>query len=415
MPSVLVNNIGELITLEPLAKEQRASRVKQSDLASTRDAWIFFDEGKVHSSGAGPAPRKFLADPAIQQVDAQQKLVTPGFIDSHTHPIFFGNRSHEFKMRLDGMSYQEIAQQGGGIMATVKATREASDEQLLTQTLKHLKKFLEYGVSTVEAKSGYGLTPSEEIRHLRILKQAASKTKQKLKLTCLALHAIPKEYPSASEYIAAVCEELLPAVAKEQLADYVDAFIENGYFSSNDCVPYFNKAKELGLKIRLHADEFSDALAAQTAADWSAASADHLQFASKEGLSAMSKQGVVACILPGTSLYTAIPFTSGRRLADAGCAVSIATDFNPGSCNLSNLPMLAILAGLHGKLYSWEVIAGITFVPAYSLSLSLQKGALAKGFDADFCIHDFNGLDEWLADFGKTKPKEVWLGGVRQH
>ncbi|NRA45968.1 MAG: imidazolonepropionase [Oligoflexales bacterium] len=413
MPSFLLKNIGELVSLSPLAEEQRFIHLREDDLGSIKDAWLYCEDGKVVDFGQSPPPESLLNSSSTHQIDAKQGLVLPGFVDSHTHPIFFGNRSNEFKMRLDGVSYQEIAERGGGIMATVRASREASDEQLLAETLKHFKQFLAHGVTTVEAKSGYGLSPDEEIRHLRVLKKAAVQTDQEVKITCLALHAIPKEYASASTYVSAVCEHLLPIVAQDSLADYVDAFIESGYFSAEDCKPYFKKASELGLGIRVHADEFTDASAAEAAADWKAASADHLQFVSETGLKAMSKKGVVACILPGTSLYTAIPFTSGRRLADADCAVAIASDFNPGSCNLENLPMLAILAGLHGKLKSWEVIAGITLVPALSLGLSKQKRALAKSYDADFCIHDFTSLDEWFADFGRKKPREVWLRGVK--
>ena len=412
--SVLIKNIGELVTLSPLAEQQRFTQLQASDLDCHRNAWLCCRAGKVHSFASGPIPEALLSDPSLPQVDAEENLILPGFVDSHTHPVFCGNRSAEFRMRLDGMSYQEIAQKGGGIMATVRSSRNASDEQLMDQTLKHLKNFLSYGVCTVEAKSGYGLSPEEELRHLKILKEVRTKTKQSIKVSCLALHAIPEEYNSTASYVSAICRELLPDVAKEHLADYVDAFIENGYFSSNECEPYFKKARELGLGIRIHADEFSDANAAKTAAKWQAASADHLQFASSEGLNEMSKSGVVACILPGTSLYTAIPFTSGRRLADAGCAVAIASDFNPGSCKLDNLPMLAILAGLHSKLTSWEVLAGISIVPAFSLGLSKRKGALAEGFDADFSIQQLKTLDDWFADFGRTKPKEVWLSGMRQ-
>lgn len=414
MRSLLITNIGELISLRPLAEEQRVTQLTASDLDSIKDAWLYCEDGKVHSFGSNPIPSSLLVTAPSLQIDANARLLLPGFVDSHTHPVFYGSRSSEFRMRLDGISYQEIAQKGGGIMATVKATQAASDQQLLAKTLEHLNQFLAHGVCTVEAKSGYGLNVGEEIRHLEILQEASKQTKQTLKITCLALHAVPSEFPSASAYVANVCDKLLPIVARNQLAEYVDAFIEQGYFSQADCEPYFKKAKELGLSIRVHADEFSDALGAHTAAKWGAASADHLQFASDQGIAEMCKQGVIACILPGTSLYTAIPFTSGRRLADAGCGVAIASDFNPGSCKLENLPMLAILAGLHGKLRSWEVIAGITMVPALSLGLSKRKGALAKGYDADFSIQQVSSLDEWFADFGRTKPKEVWIGGVKQ-
>ena len=407
--NLLVTNIGALLTLEPLAKENKISGINENDLGLIKDAWMYCEDGKVHSYGSMPVPESIDKISKLDHLDAHESLVLPGFVDSHTHPIFSGSRAHEFKKRLDGSSYQEIAQEGGGIKYTVTATREASNASLMEQTLKNLESFLRNGVTTVEVKSGYGLNVEEELRHLRILNTLRGKVSQKLKITCLALHALHEKHANNSEYIKDVVQNLLPQIAREKLADYVDAFIEEGYFSANECDQYFEQAKHYGLGIRIHADEFSDSKGALTAAKWKAASADHLQFASMEGIEAMAAQKVVATILPGTSLYTAIPFANGRTFISKGCPLAIASDFNPGSCLLKNLPQLAIVAGLQANLRSWEIISGITYVAAHSLGLANQKGALASGFDADFVLCNHKNFEEWLADMGQTPPKQVWI------
>lgn len=413
--NILIKNIGELLTCSPLAREKRAHSISMSDLGRIKDAWLFVSDGKIADFGQGLPPNEIMTGNSVKIIDAEKKLILPGLVDAHTHPLFAGARFQEFSMRLDGKSYQEIASQGGGIQASVEATRIASATTLSHKLQDSLNKFLEFGITTIEVKSGYGLSVQEELRHLQILKDAKSQCKQQLITTCLALHAVPSEYKSSHDYIKVITQELLPLVAERELAQYVDAFIENGYFSAAECEGYFQQAKHLGLKIRIHADEFSDSGAAVTAALYGAASADHLQFANQKGIQAMAEAGVIATVLPGTSLYTAIPFTDASRFTQAKCGVAIATDFNPGSCGIFNLPMLASLAGLHCHLNTAEVIAGVTYAPAKSLDLGAQKGALIQGFDADFLMHPASCIEEWLADMGQTMPDQVWIDGELAH
>jgi imidazolonepropionase len=207
-------------------------------------------------------------------------------------------------------------------------------------------------------------------------------------------------------------EELLPRVHHEQLADAVDAFVEEGYFSPQDCEGFMEKARGLGLAIRVHADEFSNSKAAAAAARWGAKSADHLQCADEAGLRAMAEAGVVATILPGTSLYTGLPFVDARKLFAAGCAVAIASDFNPGSCFIANLPLIASCAAVQCKITPWQLIAALTLVPAFSLGLSRNKGALAAGYDGDFFVHPAAHLEGWCADMGQTPATWVWNKGA---
>jgi len=410
--TTVIENIGELITLSPLVGKAPGP-VSEADLGRVRRAWLALENGKVKAFGeagkGGGAP-----GPITARIDARGGLLMPGLVDSHAHLVFAGSRAGEMAMRLGGATYQEIAANGGGIRSTVTATRGARDDELQLLASARCGRMLTLGVTTLEAKSGYGLSPAEELRHLRILKKVQGGTPQTIRTTCLALHAASPETPGLAAYARQCAEELLPIVAREGLAQWVDAFIEQGYFSVADCEPYVARAQELGLGVRIHADEFSDSGAAAAAARWGAASADHLQFASEEGLKAMAAKGVTATVLPGTSLYTKIPFANARRMADLGCAVAIATDFNPGSCQLDNLAELAGIAAVQGGLRPWEAIAGVTYVPARSLGLGTQKGALAPGFDADFVLyHGLPSADHWLADFGRTLPHTVWIRGTR--
>jgi imidazolonepropionase len=408
MPAAtLLFNIGDLVSLAPLARSQSFAQVKAADLGRLAHSWLFIVKGKVKAFGSMPYPQEF-ASSGVQLVDAKGALVLPGLVDSHTHLLFAGTRSNEFAARLAGSSYQEIAAAGGGIQATVQATRNTSAEELLHLAHKRLKMLRAWGSTSVEVKSGYGLSVHEELRHLEILQTLKQESAQALHITCLALHAVGAGYGSAAAYADAMCKELLPEVHKRQLADGVDAFIEAGYFSIADCAAFMRSAQSYGLQIRVHADEFTNSQGAAAAAAWGAKSADHLQHADEAGLQAMAEKQVVATILPGTSLYTGIPFVAAPKLYAAGCAVAIASDYNPGSCYLGNLPLLASIAGVHCKMSPAQIIAGVTIVPAYSLGLSQSKGALAVGYDADLLLHDAGSVEGWLADMGQTPPREVW-------
>jgi imidazolonepropionase len=406
--SFLLTNISELYTLAPLAKEGRLTRIQIQDLGLTKNAYLAIKNGKIVASGTGEAPNAYST---WKKINAEGRLVLPGFVDSHTHPIYAGTRNNEFLMRMNGASYQEIAEAGGGIKSSMTSTRAASDLDLEQSTLANLKTLLSFGVTAVECKTGYGLSPKEELRLLQILQRCKAKAPQHLYVTCLALHAKSPEYSSFKAYADACEKELLPLVKAEGLADAVDAFIEKGYFSVDDVRDFFIAAKKLGLAIRLHADEFSDAGGGEYAAEIGAVTADHLQFASERSVQRMASSGVIATLLPGSSLYTNIPFTDGSRLIHAGVAVAIASDFNPGSCVINNLSMIATTAAIHGKVPPAAVLAGVTYVPAVSLGLKDKKGALADGFDADFTIWSHKSFADWLADFGREKPRMVYIRG----
>jgi imidazolonepropionase len=409
--AVLVDNCSELITMAPLAERKpKRGLITAEDLGCLQDAWLLIDQGRVIAHGNQPFP---AVNRPLTRIDAGHRLVMPGLVDSHTHPVFGGDRSREFAQRLDGASYQDIAQSGGGIRSTVAQTRAATDADLKANCQQHLQRFLEHGVTTVEVKTGYGQTPEEEYRQLRMLHDLKQTSSQELSVTYLGLHVQPKEFTDTAAFVDDM-SALLERLASEGLAEWVDAFVEQGYFPPEVVEPFMAKAQQLGFKIRIHADEFQDSQAAAAAARWGAFSADHLEEAQPDGLQAMARQGTVAVLLPGTSLYTKIPFTRAQTIRDAGCLMALASDFNPGSCQIDNLPMLTAIGALHCGLSAAEAIAAVTYSAAVALDRESQKGCLNPGYDADFVIQDCQTKDQWLANLGQKKPRAVYIAGKKQ-
>lgn len=409
MDKYVITNIGQLVTLAPLTDtDYPGGVIREAQLGIHEDAWMAVSNGKVINFGTG-IPIKFSD---WKKVDANHSLILPGLVDAHTHPVFAGNRSSEFCRRLDGVSYQQIASEGGGIKYTIEQTRKAPDEILEDLTRERIINALKLGITTQEIKSGYGLSPSEELRHLRIIQQVKHQVSVTIYTTCLALHDLAPEYQDKTTYINQVLDELIPSVIENKLADAFDAFIEQGYYSVEEIEPYLAAVSANGLDIRLHADEFSCAYGAEAAAKWNARSADHLQYSSEDGLKAMALARVFATILPGTSLYTKIPFTNAKTILDTGCSLVIATDFNPGSCQINNLGLLAGVAALHCHVPPATALAAVTYNAACSLGLGECKGSLAPNRDADYLV--FNGMtswQEWLAGFGRKVPNEIYISG----
>lgn len=411
MSDLLVKNIGELLTLDSLASQADTVDIRREHLGLYQEAWLFCSNGKVCDFGTGEGWKQYSSS-ETRVVEAQGQLVLPGLVDSHTHLLYGGDRTGEFAKRLNGMTYSEIAEAGGGIYSSVRDTEKTSDEELLRLALERARGLLSYGVTTLEVKSGYSLTIKEELRQLRLLQELRKRALQFLRITSLPLHAVPKD-KSSQDYIKE-CSELLKLIKKEDLADFVDMFIEKGYYEADECEPFIEEVKSLGFGLKIHADEFTRSGGSVLAAKWGAVSADHLQFASKEDKQSLGKKGVMATLLPGTSLYTKIPFTDGKSFIEEGCQVAVASDHNPGSCQLSNLPMLTSLAALHCGLTAPQALASVTFMGAKALELSHKKGALAKGYDADLQILPFRTHEQWLAAFGEKKPREVFINGIAE-
>lgn len=341
-------------------------------------------------------------DAAVNVIDGQGKWLTPGLIDCHTHLVFGGNRANEFEMRLQGKSYQEIAEAGGGIVSTVKATRAASEEELFQSALPRLKALHQQGVTTVEVKSGYGLDVDTEIKMLKVAGKLAQALPVTVKRTFLGAHALPVEYKDNPEgYIDLVCEQMLPQVAQQNLADTVDVFCENIGFNIKQTERVFASAKKHNLAIKVHAEQLSDLGGTKLAAQYNALSSDHIEFLSDEGVKAMKAADMTAVLLPGAFYFlreTQLPPIQALRAQ--GVPMAIATDANPGSSPICSLQLMLNMACTLFRLTPAEALAGVTCHGAKALGLSTNKGQLAVGYDADIAMWNISQPAELCYQFG---------------
>ena len=330
------------------------------------------------------------------EIDADGALITPGFVDSHTHPIFSGNRAEEFGMRMVGKSYEKIASAGGGIISSIKGIRDASEDQLFEECLERVNFFLSHGTTTIEAKSGYGLTTEDELKSLRVIKRLNEVSKLDIIPTFMGAHAFPPEYEDNHDgYVDLICSEMIPAVAREKLAEYCDVFCERGYFSVENARKILKTAKKHGLKARLHADEFVDSGAAELAAELRAVSADHLMAISDAGIKAMAEKGVIATLLPGTTLFLGKnKYAPGRKMIDSGCELALATDFNPGSCTIQSMPLIISLACLYCGLSIEEAFMATTWNGARALNREKELGVVSTGYQADLLFWELGTIEE---------------------
>lgn len=408
---LLVTHIGQLATLAGVA-EKDGIGVTWDDLGLVENASLLIEDGVI--SFAGPAGD--LADDLAvdQRVDAGGAVAVPGLIDPHTHPCWVGSRHDEFAMRAAGKTYLEISATGGGIRASTRHTRQASQEELIAATDRHLSRMFALGVTTVEAKSGYALTTEGELRTLRAIRRAAEHAPQTVVSTFLGAHAIPSEYRNNAEgYTNVVIHEMLPAVAAEKLAEFCDVFVEEGFFSVDQGRRILLAAKELGLKPKLHADEFKALGGAQLAAEVGAVSADHLMAIDAEGIRALADAGVTATLLPATTLFLGqTTYAPARKLLDAGCRVALSTDFNPGSSHTENLLLVFTLACTQLKMTVPEALAAVTYNAARALDLQTQAGALLPGRRADIVFFDVPDIRAIPYHLAMSDVKWIVAGGT---
>jgi len=375
-----------------------------------QDATLTFESGVVCD---GPN--------AEETIDAQGGVVLPGFIDSHTHLVFAGNRANELEMRANGKTYQEIAANGGGIMSTVKETRAATEQELLELGLKHLTWCLRNGTTTIEAKSGYGLDLETEVHILLALHHVDAAFCESIQDTAgsrviptfLGLHALAPEFVNRQKYVDYIVEEVLKVVAGAKLAQYVDAFIETGYFTPEDATKLATKAKELGLGVRLHVDQLSDGGGAKLAATLGATTADHLEQTSQAGIQALADAGVIPVLLPASVFGLGLTkYPDARAMIDVGLPVVLATDFNPGSSPTPSIPFVMALATRYMKMTPAECLAAVTVNAANSLGLT-DRGQLVAGQKADFSVWPLKDWCEVMQWIDGPRPSQVWANGVR--
>ena len=408
MPETLaVVNCSQLVTLAGARRPRAGGDLRQ--LSIIEDGALLIRGDRIEAAGRRREIEGLITGDC-EIVDAGRRVVMPGFVDAHTHPVFAGIRANEFEQRTTGASYREIAARGGGIRSTVRATRTASLADLVKAGKRYAQWFLRCGTTTIEAKSGYGLTIEDELKILRAIKQLNSETPLSYVPTFLGAHDIPSEYKSRrATYVSLVVNEMLPRVAEEKLAEYCDVFCEEGVFTTEESWQILSAARCHGLGLRVHADQLSLSGGAKLAAELSAATADHLEHADAQGILALKTAKVQPVLLPG-SVYAlgSNQYPAAREMIDAGLAVVLATDFNPGSSPTPSMLMILSLACTQMKMTPAEAVSAATINAAYSLGRGDEIGSLEKGKRADFVIHDCEEYRE-LAYFLVSSIRGVFM------
>lgn len=411
----LLINISSLVTVDSGGKTKRTGS-EMGEINEIRSGAMLFDEKIIWIGKTDEANEIISKEKPDSIIDLSEKTVIPGFVDSHTHLVFAGNRSNEFARRLRGATYEEIAKEGGGILTTVKATRNASIEELVENAKKLAQNALAHGTTTIEVKSGYGLSLESEIKQLKAIKKLQDSSPIRVIPTFLGAHDFPPEYRDNRDgYVDIICNEMIPIVAEEKLAVYVDAFVDKGYYTIAQAEKIFRAAIDNGLKIRVHADELANVEAASLAAKYKALSADHLLFISDNGISELKKSGTIATLLPGTAYFIRMTYAPARKMIDEGLAVALATDCNPGSCFTENMQIILSLAVINMNMTAEEALTASTLNGAASLELSNICGSLEVGKEADFLVLDIDSYTDLFYHFGINQVKEVWISGKKVH
>jgi len=377
----LITNIGELLPMEESGPVQGSSMNK---ITVIKDAALGIKDGKVAWFGPEEEAKDFQADEVL---DAKGKLVTPGLVEAHTHLVFGGSREEEMALKQQGVPYLEILERGGGILSTVRSTKEASFEELYEKASFHLDRMATYGITTVEAKSGYGLDEDSEMKQLRVVQQLQKDHPVDLVSTFMGAHAIPKEYEEDSDAFLAKMLDMLDGIKEEGLAEFVDIFTETGVFSVDQSRDYLLAAKDKGFDVKIHADEIDPLGGTELAVEVGAVSADHIAVASDEGVKQLAGSDTIGVVLPGTSFYLGKDdYGRAREMIDQGAAIALSTDFNPGSSVTENLQLIMSIAAVRLKMSPAEIWHGVTTNAAYAINRGEEAGSLAVGRKADLVL-----------------------------
>ncbi|CAL7893354.1 imidazolonepropionase [Fusobacterium necrophorum] len=398
---LILYEIGQLITSREL---------EGNHIEILENGYLAIKGDKIIGVGTGEVPTSFIHFDT-KFVKIGKKVVSPGLVDSHTHLVHGGSREHEFSMKIQGVPYLEILAAGGGILSTLKATREASLEELIEKTKKSLRYMLELGVTTVEAKSGYGLSLEQEIKQLEATKLLNHLQPISLVSTFMAAHATPPEFKGRTgEYVDEVIK-MLPEIKKRNLAEFCDVFCEEGVFSVEDSRKILTKAKELGFQLKIHADEVVSLGGVELAGELQAVTAEHLMVITEEGIQALKRGRVIADLLPATSFNLRHEYAPARKILDAGVQVALSTDYNPGSCPSENLQFVMQIGAAHLKMTTEEVFKAVTINGAKAVCREKEIGSLEVGKQADIAVFDVPNAEYMLYHFGVNHTDSVYKAG----
>ncbi|MDT8337001.1 MAG: imidazolonepropionase [Candidatus Izemoplasmatales bacterium] len=406
MKSLVIFNIKTLYTNnhQPPVKKDL-----MRDLMTIDDAFIYVEDGIIKNIGSGDYNR--LINDNTELYDAEGSIAIPGLIDSHTHLVFGGSREHEFSQKISGVDYLDILKQGGGILSTVEQTRQASFEELYIQAKKSLDEMILFGVTTIEAKSGYGLELNTEIKILQVLKQLNEDQPINIHITYLGAHALPVEYKNRrDEFVDKIIEDL-KTIKKESLAEYVDVFCETGVFDAKETRRILEEAKSQGFKLRVHTDEIDSIGGTKVALDLKAKTVDHLISITDKDIFEITKTNMIANLLPSTSFFLNKNYAQARKLIDAGVAVSVSSDYNPGSTPSENFQLTLQISGNKLRMLPSEILTAATINPAFSLDIDKSKGSLEAGKDADIVLLNCKNLDYFIYHYGINHTKSVFKKG----
>lgn len=412
MKPVWIKHAKELATIAGVNGPRKGKDM--SDLAIIEDGSVWIEDGKIAAVGTTAELEAQYADRANEAdvVDATGRLVTPGLVDPHTHIVYGGSREREFEMRLEGSTYMDIMNAGGGIHATSRMTREATEDELVEQAGRRLDSFAKHGVTTVEGKSGYGLDLETELKQLRAAKRLNEQHAVEIVPTFMGAHAVPTDYKGKEdEFVDLVVNEMLPVVAEEKLALFNDVFCELDVFTPEQSERILEAGKKLGLIPKIHADEIASYGGAELAAKVGAISAEHLLKASEQGIKDMAEAGVIACLLPATALYLREEAAQGRHMIDSGMAVAISTDCNPGSSPTTSMPLVMNLACISMRMTPAEALVAATINAASAIKVEDRAGSLEVGKQGDVVMWDIGSYQELQYLFGVNHVDKVWKEG----
>jgi len=407
--NLLIENAGQIVTCHTHGARFKAGR-HQSQIGLVENSSIYIENGIIKWIGK-KLPSSIIKKKNLKLIVAGNKTILPGFVDSHTHLVFAGDRADEYSMRIKGATYEEIAKAGGGILSTVKAVRKASKTELKKLALKRINSSIGFGVTTIEAKSGYGLDTKNEIKMLEVINEIKKEIPVDIFATFLGAHAFPKDKPR-EEYIDEILYEMIPQIAKRRLAGFIDAFCEKNYFTAKETEKIFRQGMKFGLIPKLHTNQFYSVGGIQTAIKCRAISVDHLEVMKNSDINALKGSGIIAALLPAVSYFINIPYAPARKLIDNKIPVALATDFNPGSSMTENIQLVMSLAVHKLKMSIEETINAVTINGAAALGFSDRTGSIEIGKQGDLLIFDTGNYMDILYHFGVNQLEKVIKKGT---